>query len=165
MWQEIIHWGSTGGLYFLTLLLFAAGYLGAVLPYPGCFVTLLGCCTLIYIGGEPYPEWWFWAIQIFLATFGTLVDNLTTAMGARKFGGSKAAFWFAMLGLIIGAFFIFPFGVVLGPFIGALIAELTIAQKDVKEATKAGFGAAIGLMFGVAGKIIISTIMIALCLF
>ncbi len=165
MWQEILNWSSTGGLYLLALLLFAAGYLGAVLPYPGCFVTLLGCATLVCIGGEPYPEWWFWGLQIALAIFGTLVDNLTTAMGARKFGGSKAAFWFAMLGLIVGAFFVFPFGIVLGPFIGALIAELAIARRDIKDAAKAGLGAASGLLVGVVCKLIISTIMLILCIF
>lgn len=162
MWQEIIHWSTTGGLYLAAILLIAAGYLGAVLPYPGCIITMLGCGVLAYAQGEPYPEWSFWGIQLALALFGTFVDNITTALGARKFGGSKAAFWCALLGLFIGAFF-FPFGLILGPFIGAFSAEIIFERKTMKHSARAGIGAMLGLLSGVICKLIISTIMIIIC--
>lgn len=163
MWQDILQWSATGGLYFIAILLFALGFLGAVLPYPGNVVTLIGCIFLVVAMGEPYPEWWFWLIQALLATFGTLVDNLTTALGARKFGGSKSAFWFSMLGLFIGVFF-FPLGLLIGPFLGAFIAEMSIARRDMKQSARTGLGATMGLLAGVVCKLIVSGIMIALCL-
>ena len=42
----------------------------------------------------------------------------------KKFGGSRRAVWGSTLGLIVGCFF-GPWGIVLGPFAGAFIAELT----------------------------------------
>lgn len=163
MWQDFLQWSSTGGLYAAAVLLFIAGYMGAILPYPGCFVTLLGCGVLVYAQGEPYPAWWFWLIQVALATFGTLADNITTALGARRFGGSKAAFWFSLLGLLVGAFF-FPLGLIVGPFVGAVAAEMLIARRDVKQAAYAGMGATLGLLVGVGCKLVVSTIMIVICL-
>lgn len=162
MWQDILQWSSTGGLYAAAILLFALGYLGAVLPYPGNFVTLAGCICLVIAMGEPYPEWGFWLAQVVLATFGTLVDNLTTALGARKFGGSKYAFWFSMLGLIIGVFF-FPLGLIIGPFLGAFIAELCIERRNMQQSARTGLGAMLGLLAGVVCKLVISSIMIAMC--
>lgn len=164
MWQDFLQFCTASGLYTVAVLLFAAGYLGAVLPYPGCFVTMLGCVFCIMAKGEPYPAWWFWGIQLALAIFGTLVDNLTTALGARKFGGSKYAFWFSLLGLLIGAFF-FPFGLIFGPFVGAFIAEISLARNNLKQSARAGFGATIGLLAGVICKVIVSSIMMVLCIF
>ncbi len=163
MWQDILQWSTIGGLYFMAILLFALGFLGAVLPYPGNFVTLVGCIFLAAAIGEPYPEWWFWLIEVLLAVFGTLVDNLTTAIGARKFGGSKSAFWFSMLGLFIGVFF-FPLGLLVGPFLGAFIAEIWLARRNMKQSARTGLGATMGLLAGVVCKLIVSGIMITLCL-
>ena len=149
-------------MYCLAILLFLAGYAGAVLPYPGCFVTLLGCGCLIAGKGEPYPGWDFWLIQLALATFGTFVDNITTALGAKTLGGSRAVFWCSMLGLFIGAFF-FPFGLLIGPYLAAFLAELIIARKSIKEAAICGVGATLGVLSGAVCKLVISTIMILHC--
>lgn len=159
---EILNWGTISGLYIMAVLLIAGGYLGAVLPYPGCFVTLLGCICIVIARGEPYPEWWFWGIQLSLALFGTFVDNITTALGAKRFGGSRSSFWCAMLGLFVGAFF-FPFGLIIGPFLGAFAAEVLLARKTIKSSVHAGIGATLGLLVGVVCKLIISTIMITSC--
>ena len=137
-----------------------AGFLGAVLPYPGCFVALGGSVCYALAAGQPYPAWWIWLILALLAIFGTLVDNITTAMGAKKFGGSKQAFWFSMLGLFIGAFFVFPIGIIAGPFLGAFIAELALVRKNAKDSAKSVFGAMLGRLAGVLCKVIITIIML-----
>ena len=125
-------------LYVAAAVLFIAGFAGAVLPYPGCFVALGGSVCYAVAAGAPYPAWWFWVLMLALAVFGTLVDNITTALGARKFGGSKQAFWGSMIGLFVGAFFVFPFGIIIGPFLGAFIAELKFQKKNTKESAKSG---------------------------
>lgn len=169
MFSELINWFT--GLDFLAVLMYAAalalyiaGYLGAVLPYPGCLVALGGSVCYAVAAGEPYPSWWFWIILTALAVFGTLVDNITTAMGARKFGGSKHAFWGSMIGLFVGAFFVFPFGIIIGPFLGAFIAELHFQRKSTKDSAMSGLGATLGLLAGVLGKIIVVSIMLVLTL-
>lgn len=166
MWQDFLNWCSAGGLYILAGILFLAGYVGAVLPYPGCFVTLLGCGCLVAAGdSEATAElgWGFWLVQILLATFGTFVDNITTALGAKALGGSRAAFWCSMLGLFIGAFF-FPFGLIICPYLAAFLAELIFARKNVKDAAKCGLGATLGVLSGAVCKIIVSTIMMIHCI-
>ena len=151
-------------LYVAAAVLFVAGFAGAVLPYPGCFVALGGSVCYAFAAGEPYPSWWFWGSMLALAVFGTLVDNITTALGARKFGGSRQAFWGSMIGLFVGAFFVFPFGIIIGPFLGAFVAELHFQKKNTRESAKSGLGATLGLLAGVLGKIIVVSIMLVLTL-
>ena len=167
MLQEVMQWFAgmdyvAGVMYVAAAVLYLAGYLGAVLPYPGCLVALGGSVCYAVAAGSPYPAWWFWMILLALAVFGTLVDNITTALGARKFGGSKHAFWGSMIGLFVGAFFVFPFGIIIGPFLGAFIAELHFQRKSTKDSAKSGLGATLGLLAGVLGKIIIVSLILVL---
>lgn len=169
MFSELINWFagldySAGAMYMAAAVLYIAGFLGAVLPYPGCLVALGGSVCYAVAAGAPYPAWWFWILLLVLAVFGTLVDNITTAMGARKFGGSKHAFWGSMIGLCVGAFFVFPFGIIIGPFLGAFIAELHFQKKNAGDSAKSGIGATLGLLAGVLGKIIVVSIMLMLTL-
>ena len=153
-----------GAMYAAAAVLYIAGFLGAVLPYPGCLVALGGSVCYAVAAGAPYPAWWFWVILLALAVFGTLVDNITTAMGARKFGGSKHAFWGSMIGLFIGAFFAFPFGIIIGPFLGAFIAEYKFQSQTARDSAKSGLGATLGLLAGVLAKLVITGIMLVLTL-
>ena len=167
MLQEVVNWFAglnffAAFMYVAAVVLFIVGYLGAVLPYPGCLVALGGSVCYAVAAGAPYPAWWFWVILLALAVFGTLVDNITTAMGARKFGGSKHAFWGSMIGLFVGAFFVFPFGIIIGPFLGAFFAELHFQRKSTKDSAKSGLGATLGLLAGVLGKIIIVSLILVL---
>ena len=167
MFSELINWlaGQDYGamcLYAAAAVLYIAGFAGAVLPYPGCFVALGGSVCYAVAEGTPYPAWWFWGIMLALAIFGTLVDNITTAMGARKFGGSRQAFWGSMIGLVLGSLFLFPIGVIIGPFLGAFVAERHFQKKNAKDSAKSGLGATLGTLAGVLGKIIIVSIMLVL---
>ncbi len=167
MFSDIINWFAgldyvAGALYTAALFLYIAGFLGAVLPYPGCLVALGGSVCYTLATGEPYPAWWVWCLLVLLAVFGTLVDNLTTALGARKFGGSKHALWGSMIGLFAGALFVFPFGIILGPFLGAFVAELYFQKKSTRDSAKSGMGATLGLLAGVLAKLIIMGLMLVL---
>lgn len=165
MFGELGNWFSgldftAACLYAAAVVLYIAGFAGAVLPYPGCFVALGGSVCYAVAAGDPYPSWWFWMIMLVLAVFGTLVDNLTTALGARKFGGSKQAFWGSMIGLFVGAFFVFPFGIIIGPFLGAFVAEWHFQKKNAKDSAKSGIGATLGTLAGALSKMLIVGLML-----
>jgi uncharacterized protein YqgC (DUF456 family) len=54
-------------------------------------------------------------------------------------------------------------GILLGPFVGAVIGELSL-QRSLDEASRAGFGTVVGLAMGVAGKLAIGITMIGIFL-
>jgi uncharacterized protein YqgC (DUF456 family) len=45
-----------------------------------------------------------------------------------------------------------PWGVIIGPFLGAVLGELLFAGKKAPEAFKAGFGAFLGFILGMIFK-------------
>ena len=83
-------------------------------------------------------------------------------MGAQRLGASSRAFWGAMIGAIVGMFFGLP-GIILGPFLGAVVAELS-GGRSVSDAGKAGLGAWIGTVVGAAAKLAIAFTMVGIFL-
>lgn len=159
--QIIPDMGSTVSmlLYGLSIVLAAAGMVGCVLPYPGHLLILGACISAAFAKGSPYPAWWVWVLLTLLMILGTIADNITTMMGARRFGSSKAAMWGTLPGILIGAFFP-PFGLIIGPFTGAFLAEMLFAKKNAKESVGSGLGAMLGYLAGVVAKLIIAGFML-----
>lgn len=58
----------------------------------------------------------------------------------------------SVIGTIAGLFVFPPWGVLIGPFAGAVIGELLGGKKSV-EAFKAGVGAFVGFLFSVVVKV------------
>ena len=83
-------------------------------------------------------------------------------MGAKRFGASPRAVTGALIGGVVGLFFGLP-GVLLGPFAGAVIGELSV-RSDLNAATRAGFGAALGLLVAAVAKIALAFTMIGVFL-
>lgn len=164
MLTDILSFTGTGLLYLLSLLLMAVGVAGCLLPYPGHLVLLAGCAVWAAARGEPYPSCSLWLILALLALLGTFVDNISTMLGARKFGCSRAACWWGMGGLVIGSFFFFPAGMVVGPFLGAFAAEAILARRSLGASTRSGMGALVGLLSGVLCKFLLAGLMTALFL-
>ena len=150
-------------LYGLSIILAAAGMVGCILPYPGHLLILGACVSAAFANGAPYPAWWVWGLLTLLMVFGSFVDNITTMMGARRFGSSKAAMWGTLPGIIIGAFFP-PFGLIIGPFAGAFLAEILFARKNARASAASGLGATLGYLAGVVAKLIIAGFMLLIYL-
>ena len=142
-------------LYALAVILFMAGLLGCVLPYPGTMIVLGGCVAWAVAQGAPYPGYGLWALLAVLALVGCFTDTIFSLMGAKRFGSSRAAVWCSALGLFIGAFF-FPLGLILGPFLGAFLAEMLLVQRNLGDSAKSGAGALLGALAGMAVKFLIA---------
>lgn len=84
-----------------------------------------------------------------------VIDNLAAAWGARKFGGSSAAGWGALLGGIVGIFVLPPFGFLICPVIGAVLLEMLISKKSFEEAIKSGIGTLVGMLGGIGLKLLV----------
>jgi hypothetical protein len=139
-------------LWLLAGVLVLAGVVGLLLPVlPGAPLLFAG--LLVAAWTEDFAYVGVWPLTL-IAAMGLLtyaVDFAATALGAKRFGASKRAVIGAVVGGLIGLFFGLP-GILLGPFIGAVVGELT-AQRELRDAGRAGLGATLGLVFGVAAKL------------
>lgn len=143
------------------VLMLAIGFVGCVLPYPGHAFILGGCVLFSAMQGQ-YPAWYVWVILAMLGTAGFLADNVFALLGAKKFGGGKAAIWGTLIGVIIGTLLLPPFGLIPGAFIGAFAGEIIVARKSIAESANAGLGAVLGYLAGVIAKVILGIAIVAL---
>jgi len=148
-------------LWVLAALLVALGVAGLALPaLPGAPLILLGLVAAAWAEDFAYVGWGWLALLAAIAALTYAVDFAASALGAKKFGASPRAIFGAMLGGLIGLFF-GPFGILLGPFVGAVLAELSL-RRDFEAAQRAGFGATLGLLLGGAAKIALACLMLGI---
>lgn len=137
---------------FWTILggcLLVLGFIGCVIPViPG---PLLGFAALLALLPTAYA---LSTSQLVLAggvVFAAiLLDYVVPALGAKKFHCSRWGVFGCMVGTIVGVF-TFPWGMLLGPFVGAFLGEL-VAGKSAGAALRGGFGAFIGFLASVVLK-------------
>ena len=131
----------------------------------GCFLPVLpgpplGFVGLLLLHLTAYEEF---TLQFLLIVGGvvllvSLVDYLVPIWGTKKFGGSRLGVLGSIVGLLAGIFFFPPFGIIFGPFIGAVIGEL-VNGDDFNKAIKSGFGSFLGYMFGTGIKLAVTVVM------
>jgi uncharacterized protein len=141
--------------------LIVAGLIGAIVPVLPGIPLIFGGVWLI-AGVDDYRHislWWLLGIGL-VGSVGLALDLLAGALGAKRVGASPRAVWGALLGTIIGLFLGLP-GLLLGPFVGAMIGELA-AGNSVLRSTQVGMSAWAGLIFGTLIKLVSSVTMVAL---
>lgn len=148
----------------LALLFMFVGLLGCILPgLPGTPLVLVGAILhRLWFGSASSVNNWILALLVLLTVFSILVDYLASTVGAKKMGATWRGMTGAVVGAIVGIFFSIP-GILLGPFIGALLFEL-MGGYEFKQALRAGVGAFLGLIAGTVGKFAVSIVMITLFL-
>lgn len=145
--------------WILAALIVIAGLAGTVLPaLPGVPIVFAGLFLAAYASGFEPAGWGTIAILGALTALAWLIDFLAAALGAKRLGASPRAFWGAMFGALAGMFFGLP-GIVLGPFVGAVAAELSVG-RDMQQAGRAGLGVWIGTVMGAAAKLAIAFLMV-----
>lgn len=139
-------------LIILGAICLLIGILGCVLPVlPGVPLAYCGL-LLLHATDKVQFSWQFLVIWAVVTIVVQVLDSVVPIWGTKKFGGSKMGVWGSTLGLIVGLFF-GPWGIVLGPFLGAVAFEL-IDGKNTHLALKAGWGSFVGLMTGTILKLI-----------
>jgi hypothetical protein len=136
------------------------GLAGSVLPIlPGPPVCYAGFLLVHFSSYAQFSASFLivWAAVVII--LGILEYYIPT-WGTKKFGGTKAGQRGSMLGTIAGIFFFPPIGLILGPFIGAYIGELTHDSKDTKKALRSAWGSFVGFLGGTVIKIVTAGVMI-----
>ena len=143
-------------LYALSAICMLAGLAGCILPMlPGPPLAWLGMLLLHFTDRVDFSVTEL-VVSALVVSATLVLDYFTPMIGAKKFGGGKYGNRGCVIGTIVGMFFL-PLGLILGPFLGAVIGEL-IAGKPFRAALKAGFGSFVGFLFG-------TLIKLAVCLY
>lgn len=151
----------TAVLWTLGAVLVVVGFAGILLPaLPGTILIFLG--LLLAAWADHFMRVGPWPLVIIglVAAASYAVDFVAAALGAKTLGASRRAMAGAALGTVAGLFFGIP-GVVIGPFVGAVVGELTVDQ-DVARAGRAGVAAWIGFAIGMAVKVGLAFVMVGI---
>ncbi len=145
----------------LTLLVMLAGLIGSLLPVlPGTPLMLVAAIGHRLYFGAASASNLVLGVLLGLTLASLVFDFLASVLGAKKFGATWRGAAGAVIGGIIGLFFALP-GIIIGPFLGAMLFEM-LDGREYKKAAKAGLGAFLGLLLGIAGKFSIGVMMIIL---
>jgi uncharacterized protein YqgC (DUF456 family) len=150
-------------LWIVAVVMVIVGLIGVVMPaLPGHMLIFAG--LVLGAWAEGFTRVGIWTLVVLgliaLASYG--VDFIAVALGAKRLGASPRAMTGAALGTLAGLFFGLP-GVIIGPFVGAVIGELT-THRDFGKAGKAGVAAWIGFAIGTGVKVALAFLMIGIFL-
>jgi uncharacterized protein len=138
-----------------------AGLVGSVLPgFPGTPLILIAAIGHRLYFGVTGASSLVLVILTILTVVSVALDFLAGMLGAKKFGSTWRGALGAVIGGVVGLFFALP-GIVLGPFLGAMLFEM-MGGREYDQAAKAGVGALLGLFVGIIGKFSIGVLMILL---
>jgi uncharacterized protein YqgC (DUF456 family) len=140
------------GVILLSLILI-------VLGLPGLWIMVATAVAYnLLVPGDPIG--WFTLVAVTaLGIVAEVLEFTLSGKYARKYGGSRRAGWWAIIGGLIGAFVGFPvpivgpvIGAFVGSFVGALAAELSVGTHP-RDATRVGYGALMGRVVSTVLKI------------
>lgn len=145
----------------MDILLIILGCICLIIGLVGCIVPMLpgppiayGALILLHLTDKvefTLKQLIIWAVVVVVVQ---VIDYFIPTIGTKKLGGTRWGIWGCLLGTLIGMFIFPPWGVILGPFLGAVVGEL-LGGKETEEALKAGLGAFVGFMAGTILKFIV----------
>ncbi|WP_299325377.1 DUF456 domain-containing protein [uncultured Maribacter sp.] len=150
-------------LLVLGFILMLVGIFGSFLPVlPGPPISWVGL-LLLYSTSAITMNWTFLGITLAIALIVFGLDYVIPAIGTKKFGGTKAGVIGTTVGLLVALIFpiLGPFGIIVWPFVGALVGEL-LNKADKKTATKAAFGSFLGFLTGTFLKFMVAIVYLGL---
>ena len=142
------------GVIFLIL-----GIIGSFIPVlPGPPLSYFSLVLLQFTSFQPFTVR-FLVIWAIVTAAIVLLDYVVPAYGTKVFGGTKKGQWGAVVGVFVGLFFLPPIGIIIGPFLGALVGEM-LAGKPTGEAFKPAFGSFLGFLAGTFMKLALALIFV-----
>jgi uncharacterized protein YqgC (DUF456 family) len=146
-------------LWILGAVLVVVGLIGIVVPaLPGTVLVFAGLLMVAWADDFQRVGIPTLAVIGAVAALSYGVDFLAAALGAQHLGASRRAMAGAALGTLFGLFLGLP-GVIIGPFVGAMLGELTVVN-DLRKASRAGLAAWIGFAVGMAVKVGVVFVMV-----
>lgn len=167
-------------LIILGAICLLVGLVGSIVPVlPGAPLSYLGLLLLHWTDKVQF-SWQFLTIWAVIVVVIQVLDAVIPIWGTKKFGGTKWGIWGSTIGLLIGLF-LGPLGIILGPFVGAVLGELLYFNRhpqttlnnaeppltntkqkpnsNFNKALRAGFGSFVGLLTGTFLKVLCCSMM------
>lgn len=145
-------------LIVLGAICIIVGLLGCILPViPGVPLSYVGIVLLHLTSLVEFSPSFLvlWGVVVILVQ---ILDYYVPIWGTKKFGGGSKGAWGSAIGVVAGIFLIPPWGIIIFPFVGAVVGEL-IDGKEFNVALKAGFGAFLGFLAGIFVKLVVAIIL------
>ncbi len=147
----------------MDILLSISAFLLAILGIAGCIVpalpgTILSYGALLCACFTSYSQIGATALWVWLAVCVavSVADYFLPAWMTKRFGGSRAGSIGATVGVFVGFFLLPPVGIILGPFLGAVVGELFNNRQDFAKALVVGCGSFLSFIVGTGIKLIAS---------
>jgi len=134
-------------LWSLIAVCFLAAFAGLVYPViPSAPLLIIG--FLIYGFGFGFTELTvsFWIIQAIFVILLFTLDYLVSSYTVDRRGGSQAAKIATTVGLIAGPFILPGIGLLIFPFVFAILTEKIISKKTWKDSVSIGIGTVLGIL-------------------
>jgi len=139
-------------IWILAAVLVLAGVAGSVLPaLPGVPLVFAGLLAAAWADDFTRVGVLTLVVLGLLTLLSFVIDFAATMLGAKRVGATRLAIVGAALGTVAGVFLGIP-GLILGPFVGAVIGEL-LSHGEMQKAAKAGIATWMGLLFGTLAKL------------
>ncbi|MBT8043369.1 MAG: DUF456 domain-containing protein [Verrucomicrobiae bacterium] len=147
--------------WVVTICLLIVGFAGTLVPFlPGHLILFFAAFAhWLMLREDSGVEWWTFVVLGLLLTLSQVFEFMSGAVGTRWFGGTRWGAAGALIGGIVGMFFM-PFGLILGPLIGSMLCEFVFAKKEVRPATVSGVGSVLGTVAGLVVKVVVGVLMI-----
>ncbi len=134
------------------------GLIGAIVPaVPGPPLNYVALLIAKYIAPEEV-SWTLLAVTGVIMLFVSLIDYFAPGWFTKWGGGSKRAVTGSVIGTLVGLFLFPPYGLVLGPFVGAFLGELS-ANAPMGKALKIAFYSFAAFILTTGIKLITSAVL------
>lgn len=145
-------------LITISALLIILGIFGSLVPIlPGPPIAFGGLLLVQFSSRHPFSVE-FLIIFGVLALLSSVIDNVLPIYATKKFNGSKRGVWGSAIGLVIGLFFFPPFGIIIGPMLGAFVGEI-FDGKSPNNSVIPAFGSFIGFLSSIFLRFALSIVM------
>ena len=134
-------------------VLIAIGTIGCFLPVlPGPPIAYAALFLALARGDHSSPGVATLVITGAVTAAVLVLDWIVPSLGAKKFNCSRIGMLGCFVGTIVGMLFL-PYGVVAGPFLGALAGEM-LSGKTFGLSLRGAFGALLGYACGLILKLV-----------
>ena len=142
-------------LIIVGILCLLTGLAGCVLPVLPGVPLAYGGMLLLHITDRVQFSTTQLLVWLGIVIVIQVLDYFIPLLGTKYTGGTKWGTRGCLIGTIVGLFFM-PWGIILGPFLGAVVGELLHDRNDRAKALRVGFGSFLSFIVGTGIKLIVS---------